>query len=154
MSINIIKGGVTAAKGFQAAYTEAGVKYANRKDMAMVFSKTPCVSAGTFTSNVVKAACVQWDMNIVKSDKPMHGMVINTGIANACTGKEGMDMCRQTSLALAKQAGIDEEGVLVASTGVIGRQLPMDKLEKGVSDMYPKLSETIEAGHMAAKAMA
>ena len=68
--IKIIQGGITAAKGFKAAYTEAGVKYENRKDMAMVFSETPCVSAGTFTSNVVKAACVQWDMKLVKSDKP------------------------------------------------------------------------------------
>ena len=59
--IKIIQGGITAAKGFKAAYTEAGVKYENRKDMAMVFSETPCVSAGTFTSNVVKAACVGYE---------------------------------------------------------------------------------------------
>ncbi len=148
-----IEGGVTAAKGFKAACTAAGIKYSDRNDMAMIYSEKPCVTAGTFTKNVVKAAPVIWDRNIVRSGKDVHGVVINAGIANACTGKEGMDMCRQTSLALAKQAGIDEEGVLVASTGVIGKQLPMDKLEKGVSDMYPKLSDTVEAGHMAAKAI-
>ena len=80
-------GGVTAAKGFKAADCAAGIKYQGRTDMAMVFSETPCVCAGTFTSNVVKAACVTWDMDIVKSGRPMHGFIVNSGIANACTGE-------------------------------------------------------------------
>ena len=144
--IKIIEGGVTAAKGFKAAYTEAGVKYANRKDMAMVFSETPCVSAGTFTSNVVKAACVQWDMKIVKSDKPMHGMVINTGIANACTGKEGFDACEATAKAMSENLGVPVDSIAVGSTGVIGMQLPVDKLIKGVNDMCGKLDSSKENG--------
>ncbi len=144
--IKIIEGGVTAAKGFKAAYTEAGVKYANRKDMAMVFSETPCVSAGTFTSNVVKAACVQWDMKIVKSDKPMHGMVINTGIANACTGKEGFDACEATAKAMSENLGVPVDSIAVGSTGVIGMQLPVDKLIKGVNDMCTKLDSSKENG--------
>ena len=144
--IKIIEGGVTAAKGFKAAYTEAGVKYANRKDMAMVFSETPCVSAGTFTSNVVKAACVQWDMKIVKSDKPMHGMVINTGIANACTGKEGFDACEATAKAMSENLGVPVDSIAVGSTGVIGMQLPVDRLIKGVNDMCGKLDSSKENG--------
>lgn len=144
--IKIIEGGVTAAKGFKAAYTEAGVKYANRKDMAMVFSETPCVSAGTFTSNVVKAACVKWDMKIVKSDKPMHGMVINTGIANACTGKEGFDACEATAKAMSENLGVPIDSIAVGSTGVIGMQLPVDKLIKGVNDMCTKLDSSKENG--------
>ena len=144
--IKIIEGGVTAAKGFKAAYTEAGVKYANRKDMAMVFSETPCVSAGTFTSNVVKAACVKWDMKIVKSDKPMHGMVINTGIANACTGKEGFDACEATAKAMSENLGVPVDSIAVGSTGVIGMQLPVDKLIKGVNDMCGKLDSSKENG--------
>ena len=144
--IKIIEGGVTSAKGFMAAYTEAGVKYANRKDMAMVFSKTPCVSAGTFTSNVVKAACVQWDMKIVKSDKPMHGMVINTGIANACTGKEGFDACEATAKAMSDNLGVPVDSIAVGSTGVIGMQLPVDRLIKGVNDMCGKLDSSKENG--------
>ena len=144
--IKIIEGGVTAAKGFKAAYTEAGVKYANKKDMAMVFSETPCVSAGTFTSNVVKAACVQWDMKIVKSDKPMHGMVINTGIANACTGKEGFDACEATAKAMSENLGVPVDSIAVGSTGVIGMQLPVDKLIKGVNDMCGKLDSSKENG--------
>ena len=144
--IKIIEGGVTAAKGFKAAYTEAGVKYANRKDMAMVFSEAPCVSAGTFTSNVVKAACVKWDMKIVKSDKPMHGMVINTGIANACTGREGFDACEATAKAMSENLGVPVDSIAVGSTGVIGMQLPVDRLIKGVNDMCTKLDSSKENG--------
>ena len=70
--MHFIEGGVTAAKGFMAASCEAGIKYKDRTDMAFVFSKKPCVSAGTFTSNVVKAACVQWDMKLVHGDGPLH----------------------------------------------------------------------------------
>ena len=94
-----IEGGVTAAKGFEAACCEAGIKYKDRTDMALVFSKKPCVSAGTFTSNVVKAACVQWDQKLVASGDPLHAVVVNSGIANACTGKEGFEACEQTAKA-------------------------------------------------------
>ncbi len=144
--IKVIKGGITAAKGFKAAYTEAGVKYPNRKDMAMVYSETPCVSAGTFTSNVVKAACVQWDMKIVKSDKPMHGVVVNTGIANACTGQEGFDACEATAKAMSDKLGIPVDSIAVGSTGVIGMQLPVDRLVAGVNAMCDKLDSSIENG--------
>ena len=145
-NIQIIEGGVTAAKGFKAAYTEAGIKYPNRKDMAMVFSETPCVSAGTFTSNVVKAACVQWDMKIVKSGKPMHGAVVNTGIANACTGQEGFDACETTAKAMSEKLGVPVDSIAVGSTGVIGMQLPVDRLVKGVNDMCDKLDSSKENG--------
>ena len=144
--IKVIQGGITAAKGFKAAYTEAGVKYPNRKDMAMVYSETPCVSAGTFTSNVVKAACVQWDMKIVKSDMPMHGVVVNTGIANACTGQEGFDACEKTAKAMSDKLGIPVDSIAVGSTGVIGMQLPVDRLVAGVNAMCDKLDSSIENG--------
>lgn len=81
------EGGVTAAKGFEAAGAEAQIKYKNRMDMALVYSKVPCVSAGTFTSNVVKAAPVLWDKNIVDTKETAQAVVVNSGIANACTGK-------------------------------------------------------------------
>ena len=86
MSINVIKGGVTAAKGYMAAGAEAGIKYKNRKDMALVYTKEPAVCAGTFTTNVVKAAPVKWDMDIVYGGECVHAVVLNSGIANACTG--------------------------------------------------------------------
>ncbi len=151
--IRQITGGVTAAKGFAAASTAAGIKYQGREDMAFVFSKTPCVCAGTFTSNVVKAACVLWDKELVDSGRPMHAVVINSGIANACTGKEGYDACRITSQAVADVMDVPMDSVAVASTGVIGMQLPTDKLCAGVKAMAPLLGHSLESGTKASKAI-
>lgn len=148
-----INGGITAAKGFMAASAAAGIKYQGRTDMALVYSTAPCVSAGTFTSNVVKAACVQWDMEIVKSKEPLQAVVINSGIANACTGKEGFDACEATAKAVEAKLDVPYKGVAVASTGVIGMQLPVDKLVAGVDMMSAKLDESIAAGTEASKAI-
>lgn len=148
-----IKGGVTAAQGFEAASCEANIKYSGRTDMAMVFSKEPCECAGTFTSNVVKAACVQWDMQIVESGKPMHAVVINSGIANACTGKEGFDACEASARAVEDSLKVPYDSVAVASTGVIGMQLPVDKLIKGINAMSKTLDDSLEAGTAASKAI-
>ncbi len=148
-----IEGGVTAAKGFKAAVTAAGIKYQGRTDMAMVTCDVPCECAGTFTSNVVKAACVQWDMKLTYSGKPMQAVVVNSGIANACTGKEGFDACEATAKAVEETMGIPFESVAVASTGVIGMQLPVEKLVNGVKAMSAELSDTMEAGTAASKAI-
>lgn len=148
-----IKGGITAAQGFEAASCEANIKYSGRTDMAMVFSKEPCECAGTFTSNVVKAACVQWDMQIVESGKPMHAVVINSGIANACTGKEGFDACEASARAVEDSLKVPYDSVAVASTGVIGMQLPVDKLVKGINAMSKTLDDSLEAGTAASKAI-
>ena len=136
-----ISGGVTAAKGFCAASTAAGIKYKDRKDMALIFSKTPCKAAGTFTTNIVKAAPVKWDQKIVAESACAHAVVVNAGIANACTGQEGMDYCSQTADHAAELLKIPADSVLVASTGVIGMQLPMERIKDGVSAMVPELSE-------------
>ena len=151
--MKVTEGGVTAAKGFEAASCAAGIKYKDRTDMAFVFSKKPCTCAGTFTSNVVKAACVQWDQKIVYSGDPMHGVVINSGIANACTGKEGFDACEATAKAVEKTLGVPYNTVAVASTGVIGMQLPVDKLVAGVESMSKTLDGGISAGTAASKAI-
>ena len=148
-----ITGGVTAAKGFEAAGAEAQVKYQNRKDMAMVFSRTPCRAAGVFTSNVVKAAPVVWDREIVENASAVHAVVANSGIANACTGEQGREYCRQTAFAAAEALGIPETSVLVASTGVIGMQLPMDRITAGVKALAGTLSDTVDAGREAAEAI-
>ena len=148
-----ITGGVTAAKGFEAAGAEAQVKYQNRKDMAMVFSRTPCRAAGVFTSNVVKAAPVVWDREIVENASAVHAVVVNSGIANACTGEQGREYCRQTAFAAAEALGIPETSVLVASTGVIGMQLPIDRITAGVKALAGTLSDTVDAGREAAEAI-
>ena len=148
-----ISGGVTAAKGFCAASTAAGIKYKDRKDMALIFSKTPCKAAGTFTTNIVKAAPVKWDQKIVAESACAHAVVVNAGIANACTGQEGMDYCSKTADHAAELLKIPADSVLVASTGVIGMQLPMDRIKDGVSAMVPELSDANEAGHQASLAI-
>lgn len=148
-----ITGGITAAKGFKAASCEAGIKYKDRTDMALIYSTEPCVCAGTFTSNVVKAACVQWDKKIVESGSTMQAVVINSGIANACTGKEGFDACEAVAKAVEKSLGVAYLSVGVASTGVIGMQLPVDKMTLGVSKMSESLDDSIEAGTAASKAI-
>lgn len=151
--MNIITGGVTAAKGFQAASTAAGIKYQGRTDMAMVYSEVPCKAAGTFTTNIVKAAPVKWDQDIVYNQPEAQVIICNSGIANACTGKEDFECCKETALAAARTLKVDPDSVLVASTGVIGMQLPVQKLAAGVEAMAPELDGSLEAGNQAAKAI-
>ena len=148
-----IKGGVTAAKGYAAASTAAGIKYQGRTDMALIYSQVPCVSAGTFTTNVVKAAPVKWDRQVVDSGVGVQAVVVNSGIANACTGEEGMGYCKETAEAAAKALNIDAAGVLVGSTGVIGMQLPMQKLVDGIQVLAGKKAEDLASGHDAALAI-
>ena len=151
--MEIIKGGVTAAKGFRAASTAAGIKYQGRTDMAMIYAENPCKAAGTFTTNVVKAAPVKWDQEIVYHHPAAQAIVCNIGIANACTGEEGYGYCRETAKAAAEVLHVPENSVLVASTGVIGMQLPIEKLAAGVKQMAPELDGSLEAGKLAAKAI-
>ncbi len=148
-----IAGGVTAAKGFEAAGTEAGVKYKNRKDMALVYSTVPCRVAGTFTTNVVKAAPVIWDKRIVEKSAFAQAVVVNSGIANACTGKPGMDCCQAEAEHAGKLLGIPADAVLVASTGVIGMQMPVDRLCAGIDKLVAAKEASLEAGLDAAKAI-
>ena len=148
-----ITGGVTAAKGFEAAAAEAQIKYKDRKDMALIYSQVPCVAAGTFTTNVVKAAPVRWDQEIVKKSANVHAVIINSGIANACTGEEGYGYCEQTAQAAERLLRIPASSVLVASTGVIGMQLPMDRIRDGVALLAEGKADTEEAGLEAAKAI-
>ena len=151
--MEIITGGVTAAKGFLAAGVEAGIKYQNRKDMAMVYSKTPCSAAGVFTTNVVKAAPVLWDKEVVESEWEAQAIVVNSGIANACTGKLGYEYCRETAGAAADALEISPQSVLICSTGVIGMQLPMEKMTEGVRMLAKAIKPGEEAGTDAAKAI-
>lgn len=149
-----IKGGVTAAKGFEAAAAAAGIKYEGRTDMALVYSTVPCTAAGTFTSNVVKAAPVLWDRHIVReSTLPVQAVVVNSGIANACTGQEGMRICEDTAKEAGKVLGIPDTSVLIGSTGVIGMQIPMDRVKDGISQLAASKSDSLEAGEAASRAI-
>ena len=122
--------------------------------MAMIYAEAPCTAAGTFTSNLVKAAPVLWDQAIVAADAPVHAVVVNAGIANASTGKEGMDACMKTARAAAEKLGLQgDREVLIASTGVIGMQLPVDRLIAGIDALKNGLAGNIADGHLAARAI-
>ncbi|MBO6054848.1 MAG: bifunctional ornithine acetyltransferase/N-acetylglutamate synthase, partial [Oscillospiraceae bacterium] len=151
--MRIIEGGVTAPIGFQAAGIEAGIKYKNRKDMAIIYSQAPCVTAGTFTRNVVKAAPVQWDRRLVEQSPFVQAVIVNTGIANAGTGSEGLRCCEETAEEAGRLLGLPKDAVLVGSTGVIGPLLPMDRIRAGVAALVQAKEHTPEAGTDAAKAI-
>ena len=151
--MKIIDGGVTAAKGFEAAGVEAAIKYQNRKDMALVYSRIPCKVAGTFTSNIVKAAPVLWANKVVDESPYAQAVVVNSGIANACTGKQGLDYCETAAKCAGELLGIPTDSVLVASTGVIGMQLPIDRISAGIQKLAIAKSASPESGLDAAKAI-
>lgn len=147
------EGGVTAPKGFKAASVAAEIKYKNRTDMAMIYSEKPCTQAGVFTTNIVKAAPVRWDKAVVTDSPYAQAVVVNSGIANACTGNQGYEYCDKSASCVAECLGIDKSSVLVASTGVIGMQLPMDRIANGIKMLSESLEGTIEAGTKAAEAI-
>lgn len=150
----IIDGGVNAAKGYRVASVRAGLKAGSqKKDMALIKSDVPAVVAGTFTRNLVKAAPVKWDSNIVYNVKQAQAVIVNTAVANAATGEEGLANCRREAEKVGELLGIPSEYVLVGSTGVIGPQLPMDTILKGAEMMAPRLSDERDEAHEAAVAI-
>lgn len=148
-----IQGGVTAAKGFEAAGAAANIKYKDRMDMALIYSTVACRVAGTFTTNVVKAAPVLWDKEVVENSPFAQAVVVNAGIANACTGKQGMEYCREEAQTVSELLQIPENSVLVGSTGVIGMQLPMERINEGIRKLVSARDGSLEAGTTASKAI-
>lgn len=150
-----IDGGITTATGFSATGIEVGIKegHSGKKDMAMVYSLAPCKVAGTFTTNKVKAAPVKWDMEVVHNSDFAQAIIINSGVANACTGTEGYGYCHDLSAEVGKALKVPTESVLVASTGVIGKQLPMDKMLAGIPKLAMNLGTSKEDGTLAAEAI-
>ena len=152
--MKVISGGVTAAKGYQAAGLRAGIKPGKtNKDMAMIVSACDAVCAGAFTRNRVKAAPVKWDMKIADEKETVRAVVMNSGIANACTGIKGMANAEATAKRAADHLGVTPMDVFVASTGVIGAQLPMEVIESGVDQLVEALADTEEAANDAAQAI-
>lgn len=148
-----ISGGVNAAKGFMANGLNAGIKNNVKKDMALVYSEKPCVTAGVFTTNKVKAAPVKWDYNVVHNSPYAQAVVINSGVANACTGEEGYGYCMDMAETVGNEMKLPKDAVLVASTGVIGRQLPMDIIKEGIKKLPKGLKPDEEAATLAAEAI-
>ena len=147
-----IEGGVTSPKGYKASAVAAGIRY-KRDDMALIVSDKPAVVAGTFTKNIVKAAPVKWCQDIVANSKNAQVIVVNSGIANACTGVQGYEYCQETAGEVAKVLNISEKAVLIGSTGVIGKQLPIDKIKAGIAKLAEAQNASLENGTKAAKAI-
>lgn len=152
--MKVIDGGVTAPKGFLAAGLRAGIKPGKtNKDMAMIYSEQPAVIAGTFTRNVVKAAPVLWGKKIVEEQEAIRAAVINTGIANACTGTKGYENVEREATLVSKLLNIKKEEVIIGSTGVIGQQLPMEVVEEGIKQLVPQIKHDRQSSKDAAQAI-
>ena len=145
-----IDGGITAVAGIRAAGLHAGIKAAEAKDVALIVTDAPATAAGVFTKNSVTAAPVIVCREHLK-DGRAQAVIVNSGNANACTGEVGMANARRMAVTTAEQLGIDANLVLVSSTGVIGQQLPMDKIENGIQAAASTLST--EGGADAAEAI-
>lgn len=144
-------GGVTSPAGFLASGAVAGLKQSGNPDMALLYSEKDCSFAGTFTSNLFCAAPVCYCREICASSKTVRAMVINSGVANACTGREGYNNSVKTAEEAAKILNVEARQVLVASTGHIGDQLPMDKIVNGIRLGFETLSA--DGGAAAARAI-
>lgn len=141
----IENGTVTSPIGYLGVGCYIGIKKA-KKDLAMIVSQVPAKCVGTFTTNVVKAAPVVWDKNIVDNYSTAKVIAINSGVANACTGVAGELNNQRFARLVAENMGLDEHEVLICSTGVIGKQLPMDIIEAGLPKAIDLLSESDQAG--------
>lgn len=135
----IENGTVTTASGFKAAGIFCGIKK-RKKDLALIYSEVPCSAAGTFTLNKVQAAPLQVSKKIISTGGQIKAVLVNSGNANACTGLEGYADAEESQRYLAEILGIKQSEVLVSSTGVIGKRLPLDTLKSGIDAIVPQLS--------------
>lgn len=137
--MKMIPGSITAPKGFLAQGVEAEIKYQNKKDVAVIYSEQPCAAAGVFTTNIVHAACIDWNHTALEEGQAQ-AIVANSGNANACTGNQGELDTAQMAFLVAKALGLEATDVLVASTGVIGMPMPMDNIHRGIAAAVGSLS--------------
>lgn len=133
-----LNGGLENINGFTFSAVKCGIKYENRLDLSLIFSKNPCTASGVFTTNRIFAAPVRLCRERINN--PVHGILINANNANACTGEEGFNNAIQLTGEIAKAMRVDPKSVLMASTGVIGVQLPSEKIKKSVPELINNLS--------------
>jgi glutamate N-acetyltransferase/amino-acid N-acetyltransferase len=136
----IPEGTVTSVQGFKSAGIHCGIKK-QRKDLALIYSDTPCSAAGTFTMNKVVAAPNVISKNIIKQYGKVRAILVNSGNANACTGTKGFENALESQSYLAKRLSVNPSEIIISSTGVIGRQLPIEKLLIGIDKIISRLSE-------------
>lgn len=129
-----VSGGVIAPKGFRAIGVAGGIKITGKKDISLIISDVPCTSAGVFTTNVFKAAPVIVSLEVLKRNpNKIRGIITNSGNANCLTGEKGIEDAKKMARLVETKMGFDENSVLVASTGIIGKPLPMDVIEYGIN---------------------
>ncbi len=150
--MKIINGGITSPKGYQAAGFACGIK-ARKKDISIIVSDVPCHVAAVFTTNVVKAAPVLYNQSVYNMGNDIRCIMTNSGNANACTGEEGMENAREMAFLASQSLGISPNEVMVNSTGVIGVQLPMEKIENGVKSITAQLGNDRQSADDAAEAI-
>ena len=150
-SIKILRSGLNALPSFQYSGAQAGIKYKKRTDMSLIFSPYPCVGAGVFTTNKVRAACVEYDETTLKLKQPIHAIIANAGNANACTGAQGEKACKESAITAGAVLGVESSSVLLASTGVIGVQLPLDRIKKGINLLAQSKSSSKASAKAAAQ---
>ena len=147
-------GSITSTPGFEAAGAACGLKPNGALDLALVYSPQPCVGAAVFTTNAFKAAAVLYNRELLaRNATALHGVVINSGCANACTGERGLRDAEATATSAASHLAQAPSGFLVMSTGVIGTLLPMDKIRAGVAQAALQKAPSVDAGHAAARAI-
>ena len=142
----LAEGGITAPKGFVAGATRCGLKPSGNLDLAVVYSDRPCVATGVFTSNKAKAAHVLLDQERLRSGRAQ-AVVVNAGNANACTGEQGRVAALEMARLVGEKFEIKPELVLVASTGVIGVPLPMEKVRTGIAQLQVSREGAADAAH-------
>ena len=131
--IKIIPGNIIAPKGFKAGSVHCGLKRnIKNHDIGIIFSEQPCKTAALFTTNQIVAAPIKQSRNVVKNGTAQ-AIVVNSGNANACTGKKGEKDAETMALLTSKHLNIKPDEVIVASTGIIGHHLPMAKIKSGIS---------------------
>ncbi len=142
--VKVVQGGITAAKGFLASGIHCGIKYKN-KDLALVYSQAPCLAYGLFTQNKIQAAPLKLTQLHLKNNRAQ-AIVINSGNANCCTGRKGIDDARKVCAGVAERLGIGLDDVLVASTGIIGKRLPVEKIKKKIGLLVDNLNSRTGLG--------
>lgn len=129
--MKIVNGSVTCPKGFLAQGVSAGIKKDDKNDLAIIYSQSPCTAAGVFTTNVVRAACVDFDRRQLEAGNAQ-AIVVNSGNANACTGEQGWEDTLSMAALASECLALQPQNILVASTGVIGVNMPMERVQAGI----------------------
>ncbi len=151
-NFKVITGGITGPMGFMAAGRHIGIKR-TKKDLAVIYSKNPAIASAVFTKNVVKAPPLLWCEKLINSENKIQAIVVNSGNANACTGKRGYDDAVKSASVLAECLNIHPESVLATSTGVIGVYLPMETMIDGIKQTAPTISADENSANDCAEAI-